>query len=102
MLNSIYNPASIHAADPVFNFDFSTVPIVESAEPEPAPQPELADPPQVADVEETLTPSPPQQPAAENSKGTVKTGSTRSTAPCISSDNYLRSKVAKCLGSFSC
>ncbi|XP_076594442.1 MICOS complex subunit MIC27 isoform X2 [Chaetodon auriga] len=45
---------------------------VESADPEPAPQPELADPPQVAAVEETptstLTP-PPQQPAAENSKG---------------------------------
>ncbi len=57
--------------------DFSTVPTVESAEPEPAAQPELADPPQVAAVEETptptLTPPPPQQPAAENNKGTVST-----------------------------
>ncbi|XP_073343687.1 MICOS complex subunit MIC27 [Pagrus major] len=47
------------------------VSVVESAEPEPAPQPESADPPQVDAVEEspTLTPPPPQEPAAENSKG---------------------------------
>ncbi|XP_054453489.1 MICOS complex subunit MIC27 isoform X2 [Anoplopoma fimbria] len=45
-----------------------TVPVVESAEPEePAVQPELTDPPQVAAVEETLTP--PQQPEQENNKG---------------------------------
>ncbi|XP_032383864.1 MICOS complex subunit MIC27 isoform X1 [Etheostoma spectabile] len=48
------------------------VPVVESPDPEPAAQ-ELADPPQVAAVEETPTPTPPpppqQQPAAENSKG---------------------------------
>nr|XP_046262384.1 MICOS complex subunit MIC27 [Scatophagus argus] len=48
------------------------VPVVESAEPEPAPQPDLADPPQVVAGEETptptLTPPPPQQPAAENNK----------------------------------
>ncbi|KAM9356772.1 MICOS complex subunit MIC27 [Symphorus nematophorus] len=49
--------------------DEPAVPIVESAEPKPAPQPELADPPQDAAVEDTLTPSPPQQPAAENGKG---------------------------------
>lgn len=53
--------------------DEPAVPAVESAEPKPAPQPQLADPPQVAPVEETPTPtptpSPPQQPATENSKG---------------------------------
>ncbi|XP_070819576.1 MICOS complex subunit MIC27 [Chaetodon trifascialis] len=52
--------------------DERAVPAVESAEPEPAPQPELADAPPVAAVEETPTPTltpPPQQPAAENSKG---------------------------------
>ncbi|XP_029296733.1 MICOS complex subunit MIC27 isoform X2 [Cottoperca gobio] len=48
--------------------DDPTEPVVESAEPELAAQPELADPPQVAAVEETLVP-PSQQPAAENSKG---------------------------------
>lgn len=56
-------------------FDFSTVPVVESAEPEPTAQPESADRPPVAAVEETptptLTPPPPEQPAAENNKGTV-------------------------------
>lgn len=57
-------------------FDFSTVAAVESPEPEPAAQ-ELADPQQVAAVEETPTPTlttppppPQQQPATENSKGT--------------------------------
>lgn len=49
------------------------MPVGESGEPEPAVQPELADPPQVAAVEETLTPTPPQQSAAEISKGTVNT-----------------------------
>ncbi|XP_068570450.1 MICOS complex subunit MIC27 [Cebidichthys violaceus] len=44
-----------------------TVPVVESAEPEPSVQPELTDPPHVAAVEETL--ASPQQPAPENSKG---------------------------------
>lgn len=48
-------------------------PVVDSADPEPAPQPESSDPPQVAAVEETpmltLTPTPsPQQPAADHSK----------------------------------
>ncbi|XP_035525200.1 MICOS complex subunit MIC27 isoform X2 [Morone saxatilis] len=55
--------------------DEPAVPVVESAEPDPdsAPQPELADPTQVAAVEETLnptlTPQPPQQPAVENRTG---------------------------------
>lgn len=49
--------------------DEAAVPVGESGEPEPAVQPELADPPQVAAVEETLTPTPPQQSAAEISKG---------------------------------
>lgn len=65
----------------MLRFDFSTVPIVESAEPEPATQPESADPLQVAAVEEspTLTPPPPQEPAAENSKGNLNTCCTHST-----------------------
>lgn len=49
--------------------DEAAVPVGESGVPEPAVQPELADPPQVAAVEETLTPTPPQQSAAEISKG---------------------------------
>lgn len=63
----------------MLHFDFSTVPIVESAE--PAPQPESADPPQVAAVEEspTLTPPLPQERAAENSKGNLNTCCTHST-----------------------
>ncbi|XP_037636657.1 MICOS complex subunit MIC27 isoform X2 [Sebastes umbrosus] len=60
--------------------DEPAVPVVESAEPEPAAQPELADPPQDAAVEETLTPPPtppPQQPAAENSKASVSQDNSR-------------------------
>lgn len=61
-------------------FDFFSVPVVESAEPEHTPQPELADPPQVATAEETPTTPPPQQPAAENNKGTRSTCCSHSTA----------------------
>lgn len=100
-------------------FNFSTVPVVESAEPEPA------DPPQVAAVEETpiptITPPPPQQPAAENSKGTVNTCCTHTTVHvcelgidllkhtgsliythCNSSEKYLNTKAQKCVWSWSC
>ncbi|XP_074504110.1 MICOS complex subunit MIC27 isoform X5 [Sebastes fasciatus] len=65
--------------------DEPAVPVVESAEPEPAAQPELADPPQDAAVEETLTPPtpPPQQHAAENSKASVSQDNSR-TRPSTS------------------
>lgn len=55
-------------------FDFFSVPVDEASEPIHMPQPELATPPHVPSVEETPTPTltapPPQQPAAENNKGT--------------------------------
>ncbi len=67
--------------------DFSSVPVADSAESESAPQPELADPPQVTAVEETptptLTPPSPQQPAAEHNKGTVNICCTQFTAPAL-------------------
>lgn len=50
------------AADPLWCFDYSLVPVVESAEPEPANRPP------VAAAEET---PPPDLPATENSHGTV-------------------------------
>lgn len=71
-------------AEPVLYFDFSLVPVVESAKPEHTPQPELADQPKVVPAEETPTPElttpAPQQPEAENNKGTQNTCFTHSNA----------------------
>lgn len=72
---SSFQNTSIHTARPVFMCVLTSTAAVESADPEPAPQPEVAAPPQVEETPApTLTPPPPpppQQPEVNSSKGRV-------------------------------